>query len=219
MTLARRPSRTPVLLLACYLCTVWTLSLCNVVASLLNLLSAAFSDIAFYLSLPTCISFFENAPFFVVVMAESVLCDHVRQEKQFFQSNGACKRNLWPRCVGTCRCVIESRYVSTPFFCVCPFFTQQWRSIFRKEKRMRECVKREQEFHFAAILPEIMFPLHLSDLPVPPFCFCLHYATCLPLQCRGLGTRGGGIIFRSQSPIVGVPALVWCTVITWSLKP
>lgn len=62
--------------------------------------------------------------------------------------------------------------MSRPPFFVCALSLHSSGGAFlEKEKRMRECVKREQEFHFAAILPEIMFPLHLSDLPVPPFVF------------------------------------------------
>lgn len=36
----------------------------------------------------------------------------------------------------------------------------------KKKKRIRECVKREQEFHFAALLPGNVLSLHLSELPV-----------------------------------------------------
>lgn len=145
-------------------------ALCNVFASLLDLLSAALT-FAFYLSLPTCISLsFWERSVFLLWRPSLFVCDHVWQEEQCFQSNGACKRNLWPRCVGTCRCVIESRYVLNPSLFFVPFVYTAVEECYlekRKKKRGYENVSSENR-----------------NFILLPFCLEMYFhCTSLNYQC------------------------------------
>lgn len=167
-------------------------ALCNVFASLLDLLSAALT-FAFYLSLPTCISlsFWERSVFLLLWRQSLFVCDHVWQEEQCFQSNGACKRNLWPRCVGTCRCVIESRYVSNPSLFFVPFvYTAVEECYLEKRKKKEDATMCEARTGISFCCPSAWKCTFIAPLwTTSVFGSCPHYATLL-LLCRGLGTRG-----------------------------
>lgn len=202
----KRPSRAPVLLLACYLCTVWIPSLkalCNVVASLLNLLSVAFSVTLHSTFLcQLAYLFWERSMFFFLLLLwwPSLLCVTMCDKRSSFFNVTVRAKKPVTRCVGTCRCVIESRYVSTLplYFCVLSLHSSGG-AFLEEKKECQSVLKREQEFHFVALLPGIVFPLHFSNLPVRPFVFACIMPPVLPLQCHSLGTRWGEEWFFAHS--------------------
>lgn len=106
--------------------------------------------------------------------------------------------------------MIESRYVSNPSLFLVPFVYTAVEECYlgkrEKKKRMRECVKREQEFHFAALLPGNVLSLHLSELPVSlVLAHIMRPYSCYAVVWELKGKR----ISCSQSSIVEVPALAY----------
>lgn len=177
-TLAERPSRH-------HSSTCLSQLVCRVSLSLVLLynvtffgfLSAAFSLALYSLSLCRLHHiFFENTLFFVI---ESVLCTRVWWKEQFFKVMVRSRWNLWPRCVGACQCVIESRYYSGPFFLAHSLHKSRG-VLLKKEKKMDESGWNENRN--LVLLPcrrlflQRMSSLHFSH-PGDPSCF-------LPMSCH-----------------------------------
>lgn len=98
-----------------------------------------------------------------------------------------------------------------PLLFLCFLFTWQWRSVISK-KRMRESVKREQEFHFAALLPVIV--LYWTFLNYQ----CLWFLPTLcnlstPAVLWSGNSRGKRSVAQSHR------LCIWCTVLTRFWKP
>lgn len=168
-----RPSRAPVLLLACNLCIVCLSSMLSVTC--LPLFSTYWARLWHLHSIFLCqLAYrflFENAPFFCCCDDRVCLCVTMYDKRSsVFKVTVRAKETCGPGALVLVDVWSNLVMSWTPPYFLCPLFTQQWRSVIwgreKKKKRIRECVKREQEFHFAALLPGNVLSLHLSELPV-----------------------------------------------------
>lgn len=130
-------------------------ALWNVVASLINLFSAALTLHSIFLCQPAYLFLFWERSVILLLWRSSLLCVTMYDKRSsFFKVTVRAKETCDPGAfvlVDVWSNLVMSQ--TPPFFVLFVYMTVEERI---SKKRMRESVKREQEFHFAALLPVIV---------------------------------------------------------------
>lgn len=213
-----RPSRAPVLLLACNLCIVCLSSMLSVTC--LPLFSTYWARLWHLHSIFLCqLAYrflFENAPFFCCDDRVCLCVTMYDKRSSVFKVTVRAKETCDPGAlvlVDVWSNLVMSR---TPPYFLCPLFTQQWRSvIWRREKKKKEDTRMCQaRTGISFCCPSAWKCTFIAPLwTTSVFGSCPHYATLL-LLCRGLGTRG-----EKDLLLTVIDCRRWCTVLDVRLKP